>query len=275
MAPDDAMVVDADSETSGAASSSAASAAAAAAAAVGAADRAQISRGLTNCYFSGRNSQQLVKHQIDSYNDFASRKLEQIVDGFNPIDISNTYLPEAGCHKHVLSLQLQNPTLTKPLINEKDGSTKVMLPNDARLRNMTYAAPLAVDVVLTAKTWSAEAGAYQTDVKRIANVGLGRVPVMVRSRYCMLSHPSNVSACSGVDECRYDYGGYFVINGAEKVIISQVISLISLGWGAAPPQRNWGASGGGGVRVLWGLRRMGIAWGLHGDAWEPHGGMHE
>ena len=198
-----------------------------------------LSRGLIDCYFGGRNGQQLVKHQIDSYNDFISRKLEQIIEGFNPIDICNTYLPEAGCHKYVLSLVVQNPTLTRPLISEKDGSTKAMLPNDARLRNLTYAAPLSVDVVVTAKTWSPEAGAYATDTKRISNVSLGRIPVMVRSRYCLLSHPNNVSACSGVDECRYDYGGYFIINGSEKALVSQV-TFYHRGWGlcrAHPPAK--------------------------------------
>ena len=184
-----------------------------------------LSRGLIDCYFAGRNGQQLVKHQIDSYNDFVSRKLDHIIDGFNPIDICNSYMPEQGCYRYVLSVSLQNPTLSKPVINEKDGSTKVMLPNDARLRNLTYAAPLTVDMHLTAKTYSAEAGGYVVDTKRLQSVGLGRVPVMVRSRYCMLSNPSavgaNGAATYGQDECRYDYGGYFVINGSEKVVISQ------------------------------------------------------
>ena len=185
-------------------------------------DSAELSRGLIDCYFAGRNGQQLVKHQIDSYNDFVSRKLEHIIDGFNPIDICNSYMPEHGCYRYVLSVSLQNPTLSKPVINEKDGSTKVMLPNDARLRNLTYAAPLTVDMHLTAKTYSPEAGGYVVDTKRLNSVGLGRVPVMVRSRYCMLSNPNAVGAqASADDECRYDEGGYFVINGSEKVIVSQ------------------------------------------------------
>jgi DNA-directed RNA polymerase II subunit RPB2 len=179
----------------------------------------ELSRGLIDCYFGGRNGQQLVKHQIDSYNDFISRKLEQIVEGFNPIDVCNTYLPEAGCYKYVVSVAMQNPALSRPLIYEKDGSTKAMLPNDARLRNLTYAAPLSVDICITAKTWSPEAREYVADNKRINAVSLGRVPVMVRSRYCALSHPNQVP--NGMDECRHDYGGYFVINGSEKVVISQ------------------------------------------------------
>ena len=187
----------------------------------------ELSRGLIDCYFSGRNGQHLVKHQIDSFNDFISRKLEQIIEGFNLIDVCNTYLPAgsaagnnaAGCYKYIVSISMQNPTLSRPLIYEKDGSTKAMLPNDARVRNLTSAAPLSVDICITAKTWSAEARAYVTDTKRLNAVNLGRVPVMVRSRYCALSHANQVP--NGMDECRHDYGGYFVINGSEKVVISQ------------------------------------------------------
>jgi DNA-directed RNA polymerase II subunit RPB2 len=55
-----------------------------------------------------------------------------------------------------------------------------------------------------------------------SSVSLGRLPIMVRSRYCMLSQQQHQGASSSHDECRYDYGGYFIINGSEKVIISQV-----------------------------------------------------
>jgi DNA-directed RNA polymerase II subunit RPB2 len=176
-------------------------------------------RSVIDCYFGSDNKgQQLVKHQLDSYNDFISRKLEQIIDGFNPIDLYNTYIPEVGCFRHIVSISMSNPTVSKPTICEKDGSTKVMLPNDARLRNMTYAAPLTVDVTLTAKTYLPETGEYSMETKRMDGVNLGRVPVMVRSRYCVLSQQQ---VPSEADECRYDYGGYFVINGNEKVVISQ------------------------------------------------------
>jgi DNA-directed RNA polymerase II subunit RPB2 len=178
----------------------------------------RVAHGVIDCYFGSQKGQQLVKHQLDSYNDFIARKLEQIIDGFNTVDMYNTYLPDHQCYRYILSISVQNPVLSKPMIFEKDGSTKVMLPNDARLRNLTYAAPLTVDIVITAKTFIPETGAYSTDVKKIASVSLGRIPVMVRSRYCMLSQQQ---VPSGADECRYDYGGYFIINGNEKVVVSQ------------------------------------------------------
>lgn len=177
-----------------------------------------VARDVIDCYFGTQKGKQLIKHQLDSYNDFVARKLEQIIDGFNPVDIYNTYLPEHGCYKYVLNITIGSPSVSKPAICEKDGSAKVMLPNDARLRNMTYAAALTVDVGITAKTYQPETGEYSVDTKKMNGVNLGRIPVMVRSRYCMLSQQQ---VPSQEDECRYDFGGYFIINGNEKVIISQ------------------------------------------------------
>ena len=138
-------------------------------------DHGALSMRLIDSYFGGsRKGSQLVKHQIDSFNDFVSRKLEQIIEGFNTIDVCNTFLPEHGCYKYVLSLSLQNPVISKPLIHEKDGSTKVMLPNDARLRNLTYAAPLLVDLNVAAKVFSPEMGIYTCETKKI-RLG-GRAP---------------------------------------------------------------------------------------------------
>ena len=182
------------------------------------ADYDAVAKRVIDCYFGTSKGPQLVKHQLDSYNDFVAKKLDLIIDGFNPIDLYNTYMPEHQRFRYIMSITVSNPMISKPVICEKDGSTKVMMPNDARLRNMTYAAPLTVDLVVAAKTFAPETGEYVTDVKKIAGVNLGRVPVMVRSRYCMLSQQQ---VPSDADECRYDYGGYFVINGNEKVIISQ------------------------------------------------------
>lgn len=178
----------------------------------------RISIGAIDSYFGASKGLQLVKHQIGSYDDFLSRKLEQIIEGFNSIDIYNTYMPEVGVYKYVLSISVQNPTLARPTITEKDGSTKIMMPNDARLRNLTYSASLGVDVVIVAKTYMPETNEYAVDTKRINNVQLGKLPIMVRSKYCMLQQETIPST---VDECKYDYGGYFIVNGNEKVLISQ------------------------------------------------------
>lgn len=171
-------------------------------------------------YFLDGNAYTLVKHQIDSYNDFVLRKMEQIIEGFNPVELYHRYLPAHGVFKHVLSLHVKDPVLCPPTICEKDGSTKVMMPNDARLRNLTYAAALHVTLVVEARTFDEHTCTYATERKILRNVSLGKIPVMVRSNYCMLRQSCTMMH-RGADECRNDYGGYFIINGNEKVVISQ------------------------------------------------------
>lgn len=167
-------------------------------------------------FFKFNKGYQLVKHQLETFNDFLLNKLEQIIEGFNPIDIHHHYVSEFEKFKYILSIEVVNPILNKPIIYEKDGSMKIMTPNDARQRNFTYSSSLNVDLKITAKTLGAD-GVYQTETKQINNINLGKIPIMVKSNYCVLKnkHIDNGS------ECKYDYGGYFIVNGNEKVIISQ------------------------------------------------------
>jgi DNA-directed RNA polymerase II subunit RPB2 len=217
-----------------------------------------IGTALIDCYFKDANGRQLIAHQLDSFNDFIKRILDHIIQGFNSLDVCNKFNVEHGCHQYVVTLVVSKATLGKPTIHEKDGTIKVMNPNDARLRNMTYAAPLTVDIQMTAKTLVGRGAApgeppvYVTDTKRFQSVGLGRIPIMVRSNYCQLElalAPMRVQyakvadaddvdggggggggggsgsgariAPQSTDECVHDRGGYFVINGSEKVVISQ------------------------------------------------------
>ena len=171
---------------------------------------------LMNDYLKRNKGYQLVKHLVDSYNDFVLRKLDNIIDGFNPIQIHHQYLPDIDEFKYILEIEVKNPVLSKPIITEKDGSTKIMTPMDARNRNFTYAAPLFVDIYVTAKTLDESTMEYTSESKKINNISLGKLPIMVNSKYCVLSNNPNIT-----DECRYDFGGYFIINGNEKAVISQ------------------------------------------------------
>ena len=173
-------------------------------------------------FFEYNRGYQLVKHQIESYNDFVLRKLSQILDGFNPIEIQYLHDVEFDKFKYVLSIEITNPILGKPLIYEKDGSTKIMTPNDARLRNFTYSAQLSADVDIVAKTLVTEGenkGSYVIESKKINGVLMGKIPIMVKSNYCVLKNIHVGQDTS--NECRYDFGGYFIVNGNEKVVISQ------------------------------------------------------
>lgn len=175
---------------------------------------------VVDAYFRVNKGYQLVKHQIESFNDFVLRKLDQIIEGFNNIEIHHNYLPDVNKFKYILTLEVKNPTLNKPIIYEKDGSTKLMTPNDARQRNFSYSSVLTVDVHVTTKTYSPSESCdgldYVVERKVLNNVMLGKIPIMVKSNYCILRNVQNTT-----QECKYDYGSYFIINGNEKVVISQ------------------------------------------------------
>ncbi len=168
-------------------------------------------------YFSYNKGYQLVKHQIESFNDFLLRKLDQIIEGFNPIEIHHQYIPEKDIFKYLLIIEIKNPVLNKPLIYEKDGSTKLMTPNDARQRNFTYSSNINVDLNIVSQTFNEETNEYVIETKQINNVVLGKMPIMVQSNYCVLK----TNTVDTKSECIYDYGGYFIVNGNEKVVISQ------------------------------------------------------
>lgn len=157
----------------------------------------------------------LVKHLLDSYNDFILKKIDDIIDGFNPIVINHTFLPDEQIFKYNMNIEIKNPVLTKPNIFEKDGSSKIMTPNDARNRNFTYTSPIYIDMYITASMYNSETENYQIENKKITNICLGKIPIMVKSKYCVLNDTIDN------DECQFDYGGYFIINGNEKVIVSQ------------------------------------------------------
>lgn len=170
---------------------------------------------IVQCYFKEND---LVKHQTESFNDCILKKIDEIIEGFNPIDVHHQYIPEEEKFKYILSIHVKNPVLSKPMIFEKDGSTKIMTPNDARQRNFTYASPLNVDIDINCQTFDEVTKTYTSELKKLSNINLGKIPIMVKSRYCVLNTQPNTNT---IHECQKDPGGHFIINGNEKVIISQ------------------------------------------------------
>ena len=167
-------------------------------------------------YFGHSKGTVLIKHLLESYNDFVSNKIDDIIEGFNPIEMKTNYDQELDKFKNIISIEVKNPTLSNPMIVEKDGSTKIMTPMDARNRNFTYAAPCSVTVSVTIQLWNEENNNYTVETKKFNNISLGKLPIMVKSRYCILHNNLNIPG-----ECKYDYGGYFIVNGNEKVVICQ------------------------------------------------------
>ncbi len=129
-------------------------------------------------------------------------------------------LPSAN-HEYEVQVNFENIALRKPTIFENNGAILPMMPNDARLRNLTYASPLFVDVrVRTTFINNTKQGERIMKERLFPNVHLGKIPVMVGSKYCLLNDQKHIPP-GKLGECEEDFGGYFIISGGERVIISQ------------------------------------------------------
>ena len=124
-------------------------------------------------------------------------------------------------YEYEVQVEFQKPQLRKPTIFENNGAVLPMLPNDARLRNLTYASPLTVDVaVTTTRIDNSDNGRRATHTRVFPNVHLGKIPVMVGSTLCLLRDQKHVYPMD-LGECPEDVGGYFIVGGGERAIISQ------------------------------------------------------
>ena len=162
----------------------------------------------------------LVQHQIGSYNEFIDRKLGQIIHGFNPIQICHQYREDLHEFVHKIYIRILNPSLSKPFFLAQDGAQMLMTPHFARMNNLTYASNLMVDMSIHTETIN-EDGVTERKEATIPHVNIGKFPIMVRSKLCTLTQMPGTAEGGGKHECRYDFGGYFIINGNEKVVISQ------------------------------------------------------
>jgi len=184
-------------------------------------DKENISWKLINKYFVD-NPNNLVAHHLESYNSFFKDGINKIFRENNPIRfIEREEENESGKRSESL-LYLGDKDgskiyFGKPIIYD-DHNAHYMYPNDARLRNMTYGITIHYDVVVDFIYYVGdERKEHQITLKKIY---LGRFPIMMQSDLCILkSLDKNVRYNMG--ECRNDYGGYFIIDGKEKVLISQ------------------------------------------------------
>ncbi len=121
-------------------------------------------------------------------------------------------------------IEFANVQIRKPTIFENNGAVTPMYPNDARLRNMTYAAPVYTDIIATytMRTPSITGGEpiVQTCQRTLPHVHVGKIPVMVGSDFCLLSDTPEKTPRE-LGECSEDIGGYFIVQGGERVVISQ------------------------------------------------------
>lgn len=142
---------------------------------------------------------------------------------FNPVHIvsSNDYNPTLSLHKTEVCIQFKNMSLLQPQLHENNGATKTMFPQEARLRNFTYSSIMLCDIeIKVTRRYGEEMNDVHSHVKTIPRVQIGKIPIMLRSDVCLLNQYSHVDVDTTC-ECKYDPGGYFIVNGSEKTVLAQ------------------------------------------------------
>ena len=174
-------------------------------------------------YFKGKYLERLVRHQLESYNNFITNQIQKTIEMFNPVTIHSEQDKDEVSKKYRLEMMItfENFQIYRPQIHENNGATKIMFPHEARLRNFTYASAMTVDLnIKILNRYGENLSSFETIYKKIPRVHIGKLPIMLKSCICVLKQNSHLNQ-NITGECKYDPGGYFIINGSEKTVIGQ------------------------------------------------------
>jgi DNA-directed RNA polymerase II subunit RPB2 len=142
---------------------------------------------------------------------------------FNPVHIASDQDFDPVSKKHSLEIivTFENFNIYRPQIHENNGAIKLMFPQEARLRNFTYASNMTVDINIKYIVRSgANLDNIQTFYKTIPKIHIGKLPIMLKSNICVLNQYKHFENTQ-TGECKFDSGGYFIINGSEKTVLGQ------------------------------------------------------
>ena len=148
--------------------------------------------------------QKFVESNIRSFNDFLEKGMQLVVDENKEVE------PAIIPHNiEKFKIKFGKIKISYPEITEADGSKRRITPTEARVRKLTYSGSVNLEV-----------SAYINDVQRESfTADIGKIPIMLKSKYCNLNS-LNREELIKKGEDPYDPGGYFVINGTEKIIVT-------------------------------------------------------
>lgn len=174
-------------------------------------------------YFRGQQLERFYRHQLESYNNFIGYQITKTIEMFNPVRIvsEQDYDNVSKQYSLEIFITFENFNIYRPQIHENNGAIKLMFPHEARLRNFTYAASTTVDINIKYVIRTGEQlENTQVEHKIIPSVHIGKIPIMLKSNICILSQYKHFDN-EQTGECKYDAGGYFIINGSEKIVLGQ------------------------------------------------------
>src|SRR3989344_4448566 len=139
----------------------------------------------------------LVESNITSFNNFISFRMQEIIEELN----------EGLSPEEDIEIKLGKIKIGRPQIVEADGSSHLITPTEARIRGLTYSAPLNVEITIK------QGGQIESQ-----EVEIGQIPVIVKSEVCNLSNMSKEELIKEYID-PLEPGGYFIINGNERIIV--------------------------------------------------------
>tara|TARA_B100000780_G_scaffold76525_1_gene51598 strand:- start:355 stop:4074 length:3720 start_codon:yes stop_codon:yes gene_type:complete len=182
-------------------------------------DFKKIDWNIINSYFNS-SKYYFTNIQIESYNDFIGNKVPYTIKTLNPFTMlkknqeTDELLYEVNVY--IGGIDGDKIFIGKPVLHE-DKKSKPLYPNEAKLKDLNYCSELYADILVEFITHGSKKNVINQEFK---STKLGVIPIMVHSNLCILNNqPSNVLTEMG--ECPYDQGGYFIVSGKEKVIITQ------------------------------------------------------
>jgi len=172
-------------------------------------------------YFAGPHKR-LTQHQLESFNEFMEHYIPLILSQYDPVHIFHNFDEINNRFTTEIKIYFSNVSYARPVIQENNGSTRLMTPESARLRGLMYSVSMYADVLIELFLYSGPGlETVETQVKKFNNIEIGKIPIMLHSRHCILSTLKTPSSLKNIGESQLEQGGYFIINGSEKVIVSQ------------------------------------------------------
>jgi len=148
----------------------------------------------------------LVRQHLDSFNDFIENALQEIVDEVGRVtpDIPGFYV------------KFGEIVVQKPVVREADGATREITPMEARIRDLTYAG----QIILKMSPVTIDERSQREHEEEQLDVYIGKMPIMLKSNLCPLSKMTQAELIQAGEDPN-DPGGYFVVNGTERVLVTQ------------------------------------------------------
>ena len=145
-----------------------------------------------------------VESNIQSFNHFLEHGMQEVIEENK--EAEPTIIPH---NIEKFKIRFGRITIGKPELTEADGSKRPIYPMEARLRKISYYAPIYLEV-----------SSYINDVQRENFVAeIGKMPIMLKSKHCHLDQLSGEELVRRGEDPT-DPGGYFIINGTERVVVN-------------------------------------------------------